>query len=174
MLFTRISAQTTVRNLDPQTSDRLKAALAELGLGESLPEPVHHAFVRPQWRYRLVYRATTVILECAAAHREHAEGGTPDLAPLARASRLACDDISRVHWMRGTIPFDRRHRIDAVHAHARRVVNRVQWAETSLDANPAANLPPYARRWLTIADRYLVGRIGALLDDVEWSTPRRT
>ncbi|WP_246096350.1 hypothetical protein [Streptomyces botrytidirepellens] len=76
--------------------------------------------------------------------------------------------------MRGTIPFGRSHRSNAVRAHAHRVVNRVQWAETSLDADPAANLPVHARRWLTIADRYMACRIGALLDDVEWSTPRRT
>ncbi|MFF7953926.1 hypothetical protein [Streptomyces griseorubiginosus] len=173
MLLTRISAHMTARNLAPETSGRLEAALAELGLGEPLPEPVHHAFARPQWRYRLVYRATTVILECAAAHREHTEGGTLDLEPLARASRLACDDISRVHWMRGTIPVDRRHCINAVRAHTHRVVNRIQWAETSLEADPAANLRAYARRWLTIAHRYMGGRIGALLDDVEWSVPRR-
>ncbi|MFC8016674.1 hypothetical protein [[Kitasatospora] papulosa] len=173
MLFTRISAHATARNLAPQTSDRLGAALAELGRGEPLPEMVRHAFVRPQWRYRLVYRATTVILECSVAHREHAEVGTFNLASLARASRLACDDVRRVYWMRGTIPFDRRHRVNAVRAHAGRVVNRIQWAERSLEADPAANLPAHARRWLTIADRYMGSRIGALLDDVEWSVPRQ-
>ncbi|WP_435060337.1 hypothetical protein [Streptomyces sp. bgisy060] len=173
MLITRISAHWTARNLDPQISGHLEAALAELGLGEPLPEPVRHAFVQPRWRYRLVYRATRVILECAAARREHAESGTLDLASLARASRLACDDIGRVHWMRGTIPFDRRHRVNAVRAHAGRVVNRIQWAERSLDGDPAANLPAHVRRWLTIADRYMACRIGALLDDVDWSVPRR-
>jgi hypothetical protein len=137
-------------------------------------DTVHHAFAHPQWRYRLVYRATTTILECAAAHRGHADSGTLDLEPLLRASRRACDDILRAHWMRGTIPFDRRHRINAVRAHARRVVNRVRWAERSLDADPAANLPTHAHRWLTIADRYAGCRIGALLDDVEPSAARRT
>ncbi|MFI5864589.1 hypothetical protein [Streptomyces sp. NPDC051546] len=173
MLLTRISAHSTARNLAPEISDQLEAALAELGLGEPLPETVRHAFLHPQWRYRLVYRATTVILECAAARQHHAESGSIDLEGLARASRPACDDISRVHWMRGTIPFDRRHRVNAVRAHARRVVNRIQWAEGSLAADPAANLPAHARRWLTIADRYMECRIGALLDDVEWSVPRR-
>ncbi|MFI6282998.1 hypothetical protein [Streptomyces sp. NPDC050988] len=174
MLLTRISAHATARHLDPQMPGLLAAALTELGLSEPIPDTVRHALVQPHWRYRLVYRATTVILECGTVHREHAESGTVDLEPLVRASRLACDDISRVHRMRGTIPFDRRHRINAVRAHAHRVVNRVQWAETSLDAEPAANLRAYARRWLTISDRYMVGRIGALLDDVEWSVPRRT
>ncbi|MFB6984535.1 hypothetical protein [Streptomyces sp. NPDC056304] len=173
MLFTRISAHSAARNLEPQIADQLEAALAELGLDGPLSDPVHHAFAHPQWRYRLVYRATTVILECAAARREHTESGTLDFAVLARASRLACADISRVHWMRGTIPFDRRHRVNAVRAHAGRVVNRIQWAETSLEADPAANLPAHARHWLTIADRYMECRIGALLDDVEWSVPRR-
>lgn len=173
MLFTRISAHATARSLDPQISDQLEAALAELGIGKPLPEPVRHAFVQPLWRYRLVYRAATVITECAAARREHSESDTLDLASLARASRLACDDIRRVHWIRGTIPFDRRHRVNAVRAHASRVVNRIQWAERSLDADPAANLPAHARRWITIAGRYMECRIGALLDDVEWSVPRR-
>ncbi|MER5372575.1 hypothetical protein [Streptomyces sp. NPDC002553] len=174
MLLTCISAYSTARQLDTHTPDRLTAALAELGLSEQIPDTVRHALTRPHWRYRLVYRAATVIIECATAYREHAESGTIDLEPLARASRLACDDIHRVHWMRGTIPAGRRHRSNAVRAHARRVVHRVQSAEPSLDADPAANLSAHARRWLTIADRYLVGRIGALLDDVEWSTPRRT
>ncbi|MEU5200414.1 hypothetical protein AB0G86_41300 [Streptomyces scabiei] len=173
MTVARISAYWTARNLDGQEPDRLAAALAQLGITEPILESLRHAFVRPNWRYRLVYRATAVILECATAHREHAQSGTVDFKPLIRASRLACDDISRVHWMRGTIPFDRRHRSNAVRAHAGRVVNRVQWAERSLDADPAANLPAHARRWLTIADRYIGCRIGALLDDVEWSTPRR-
>lgn len=115
-----------------------------------------------------------MILACATAHREHAESGAVDLEPLVQASSLACADISRAHWMRGTVPLDRRHRVKAVRAHARRVINRIQWAETSLDADPAANLPAHARRWLTIADRYMECRIGALLDDVEWSAPRRT
>lgn len=172
MLLTRISAHWTARQLDTQIPDRLAVALAELGLSDPMPDTVRHAFVRPQWRFRLVYRATAVILECATAHREHAEGGTLDLEPLFRASRLACEDIGRVHWMRGTIPIDRRHRTNAVCAHSRRVVNRLRWAERSLDADPAANLPAHAGRWITIADRYLVGRIGALLDDVEWSVPR--
>jgi hypothetical protein len=114
-----------------------------------------------------------VILECASACREHAASGTLDLAQLAGASRLACDDIGRVHWLRGTIPFDRRHRVNAVPAHPDRVVNRIQWAERSLDADPAANLPVYARRWIIIADRYMECRIGALLDDVDWAVPRR-
>lgn len=114
-----------------------------------------------------------MLLECAVARREHAESGTLGLGALARASRLACADINRVHWMRGTIPLDRRHRVNAVRAHAGRVVNRVQWAETSLEVDPAGNLPSHGRRWLTIADRYMECRIGALLDDVEWSVPRR-
>jgi hypothetical protein len=77
--------------------DRLAGALVDLGLSEPIPDTVRHAFVRPHWRYRLVYRATTVILECATAHREHAESGAVDLEPLVRAARLACDDISGVH-----------------------------------------------------------------------------
>lgn len=172
MLLARISAHSTARHLDTQIPDRLTAALAELGRTEPIPDAVGHAFTHPLWRYRLVYRATSVILECATAYRRHADSGTVDLEPLIRASRLACDDINRAHWMRGTIPFDRRHRIIAVRAHARRVVSRVQWAETSLNADPAAHLPAHAGRWLTIADRYMECRIGALLDDVEWSVPR--
>ncbi|MGC5264094.1 hypothetical protein ACPXCO_24050 [Streptomyces cyaneofuscatus] len=174
MFLTRISAHAAARQLDPRATDLLTAALAELGLSEPIPDTVHHAFVRPQWRYRLVYRATTAILECASAHREHADSGTLDLEPLLHASRRACSDIIRAHWMRGTIPFDRRHRVNAVRTHTRRVVNRVRWAERSLDADPANNLPAHARRWLTIADRYMECRIGALLDDVEPSVARRT
>ncbi|MFI9771851.1 hypothetical protein ACIHJG_34055 [Streptomyces sp. NPDC052415] len=96
-----------------------------------------------------------------------------DLAPLARASRRACADICRAHWMRGTTPFDRRHCGNAVRLHAGCVVLRIRWAETSLEADPVANLLAHARRWLTIADRYMQCKIGALLDDVEWSVPRR-
>ncbi|MFE1781103.1 hypothetical protein ACFW9F_00550 [Streptomyces sp. NPDC059506] len=33
-------------------------------------------------------------------------------------------------------------------------------------------LEEFARRWLTIADRYMECRIGAPLDDVAWSVPR--
>ncbi|MFD5079660.1 hypothetical protein [Streptomyces sp. NPDC058371] len=174
MLLTRISAHLTARHLDLHIPDQLAAALAELGRTEPIPCAVGHAFAHPLWRYRLAYRATSVILECATAYRRHAASGTVDLEPLLRASGLAYDDISRAHWMRGTIPFDRRHRVNAVRAHARRVVSRVQWAETGLDADPAANLPAHASRWLTIADRYMECRIGALLDDVEWSVPRGT
>lgn len=174
MLLTRISAHATARHLDTRAPAQLAAALAELGRSERIPDAIGHAFTHPAWRYRLAYRATSVILECATAYRHHAASGTVDLEPLIRASGLACDDIHRAHWMRGTIPFDRRHRVRAVRAHARRVVNRMQWAEASLDADPPANLPAYAGRWLTIADRYMECRIGALLDDVEWSVPRRT
>lgn len=165
--------ETRARGTGGADRARLADALTQLGLDAPPSEWLEHAFARPSWRLRPTYRAARVICECAAAHRQHAETGTVDLDRVAEARAAACRDLERAYWMRGTIPAWRRtERTRGLRRHADRVVTRLEWAETSLPADPAAHLPAYARRWLTVADRYAACRIGALLDDVAPSTSR--
>ncbi|WP_199550255.1 hypothetical protein [Streptomyces sp. N35] len=170
----RLSAHRTARRVGAQEARRLAEALTQLNIPGQVPEAVGHAFTHPSWRYQLVYCAATVIRECAAAHQHHLDtsGVAGDsLDGVRETARPALAALHHVHWMRGSIS-RRSHRNARVRAHRGRVMNRMEWAGRSLDAAPAANLPPYAHRWLTIADRYMTCTIGRLLDDVAPSTAR--
>ncbi|GGS65440.1 hypothetical protein GCM10010222_02140 [Streptomyces tanashiensis] len=118
----------------------------------------------PALIYRPVYHATQVIVKCGRAIREHGEEKVIKVGEVPTVSAQARDDIQKAHRLRGTIaPFGRRKKV--IRDHTARVAARLQEIEDDLFRTPDDALRMLATSWLSIAERYAEGRIGALLDD---------
>ncbi len=112
--------------------------------------------------YRPAYLIARVIKHCADASTKVGEERIHAISNIP--FRPALTDINKTGRMRGTIPaFSHQRR--RVRDHAARVVARMNDAEYKLYREPATALPQVAELWLTIAERYTQGRVGALLDE---------
>ncbi|MFJ3097915.1 hypothetical protein [Streptomyces hydrogenans] len=119
-------------------------------------------FLFPVLVYRPAYLIADVIKDCANASTKLGEERIHAISNISFQPALT--DITKVDRMRGTIPLFG-HQRKRVRDHAARVVTRMHEAEYELLRNPDTALPQIAELWLTIAERYAQGRVGALLDE---------
>lgn len=85
---------------------------------------------------------------------------------LADAIRVASRTVSRMHRTSRRLP-SRSHRRRQLKRHAGLVVAALRQAEARIDVEGTAAIPELARLLMKIADRYVQGRLGALLDKEE-------
>ncbi|MFC8350027.1 hypothetical protein [Streptomyces sp. NPDC057280] len=85
---------------------------------------------------------------------------------LAGAVRVTSRTVNRMHRTSQRLPV-RSHRRRQLKHHAGLVVAALRQAEARIDVEGAAAIPELARLLMKIADRYVQGHLGALLDDEE-------
>jgi hypothetical protein len=85
---------------------------------------------------------------------------------LADAVRVSSRTVSRMHRTSQRLPA-RSHRRRQLKRHAGLVVAALRQAEGRIDVEGTAAIPELARLLMKIADRYVQGRLGALLDEEE-------
>lgn len=121
----------------------------------------------PRKKYPLILAAVSVIGYCSfIARREEVEPRA--LRNLAIAIEIACSCILRIPAFTGTLPF-RSHRRAGLGQHSKLVVAALQQAERKLDTDRDQALKDIADLMLTISERYVDGRVGALLDESQLS-----
>jgi hypothetical protein len=94
------------------------------------------------------------------------------LRQLAKQIALIEDGILRLHRNSGQIPF-RSHRRRELRKHAQLVVSQLRNTESQIDADGDAALTPLASFLMKIGTRTMEGRIGALLDQKDFSPDLR-
>lgn len=121
----------------------------------------------PHKRYPLVLACVSVIGYCGFLDgREEAESRT--LRNLAIALEIACTCILRIPGSSRSLPY-RSHRKAGLRRHSKLVIAALQQAERKLDTDRDQALKEIADLMLTICERYVDGRIGALLDESQLS-----
>ncbi|WP_306334619.1 hypothetical protein [Streptomyces sp. KL118A] len=96
-------------------------------------------------------------------------GGTrraPSARALAGAIRVTSRTVTRMHRTSQRLPAHS-HRRRQLKRHAGLVVAALRQAEARIDIEGTAAVPELARLLMKIADRYIQGRLGALLDEEE-------
>ncbi|MER6449523.1 hypothetical protein [Streptomyces venezuelae] len=132
--------------------------------------PIAHRNLRlrgdhaPVQVYLPVRQIAEVIKLCAEAATAEGEQKIYKSGDIPGQSSSALKSLRRAYYMRGTVPL-RPMRWGHLRDHAHKVVGRMHEVERDLyrDADPA--LIKLADMWLTIAERYADGRVGALLDE---------
>ncbi|MET7575176.1 hypothetical protein ABZT04_42980 [Streptomyces sp. NPDC005492] len=107
---------------------------------------------------RAVYRCTDTY--------SHGARRADSARALAGAVRITSRTVNRMHRTSQRLPV-RSHRRRQLKHHAGLVVAALRQAEARIDVEGAAAIPELARLLMKIADRYVQGHLGALLDDEE-------
>ncbi|MEU0133058.1 hypothetical protein ABZ172_03305 [Streptomyces sp. NPDC006296] len=114
--------------------------------------------------YTPVYQIAELIKHCAEAATATGEQKIYKTGDIPAQANPALKSIRRAYYMRGTVPL-LTMRWGHLQKHARKVVARIHELEHGLYRDPDPILRELAGKWLTIAERYAEGRVGALLDD---------
>lgn len=132
--------------------------------------PIAHRHIQPMRDhapvqvYLPVRQIADVIKLCAEAAKAEGEQKIYKSGDIPGQSTAALKSIRRAYYMRGTVPL-LTMRWGHLRDHARRVVARMHEVERDLYREADPTLIKLADMWLTIAERYADGRVGALLDD---------
>ncbi|MFF3536398.1 hypothetical protein ACFYXP_20925 [Streptomyces sp. NPDC002466] len=114
--------------------------------------------------YQPVRQIVEVIKLCAEAAKALGEQKIHKSGDIPSQSTSTLKSIRRAYYMRGTVPL-LPMRWGHLRDHARRVVARMHEVERDLYRDADPTLVKLAEMWLTIAERYADGRVGALLDE---------
>ncbi|WP_329620030.1 hypothetical protein OG357_05360 [Streptomyces sp. NBC_01255] len=114
--------------------------------------------------YTPIYQIVEVIKRCAEAATATGEQKIYKTGDIPAKASPALRSIRRAYYMRGIVPLHTM-RWGYLQKHARKVVARIHELEHGLYSDPDPTLVELADKWLTIAERYAEGRVGALLDD---------
>ncbi|MFF2539507.1 hypothetical protein [Streptomyces cyaneofuscatus] len=111
-----------------------------------------------------VLQMTQIVNACAKADQEVGEERIHSVARIPVSSASAKRAILRSNRHRAlSRPFS--HHNAVLRNHAAQVVGKIQQAEEGLYRDPNPALRDLAALWLTIAERYIDGRVGELLSD---------
>ncbi|MBY8881662.1 hypothetical protein [Actinacidiphila acidipaludis] len=114
-------------------------------------------------QYRLVHSAALTIRACAVASRASADDLPLRLREVARRLGVTSRLIEKSYRDAGSVRWPS-HRRKALRNHTRRVVAKIRVIEGRLDRDVDAALTELTSVLITVCDRYVHGRIGALLD----------
>ncbi|MGW0465604.1 hypothetical protein ACWDX6_10060 [Streptomyces sp. NPDC003027] len=114
--------------------------------------------------YTPIHHIAEVIKRCAEAATATGEQKIYKTGDIPAKASPALRNIRRAYYMRGIVPLHTM-RWGHLQKHARKVVARIHEVEHGLYSDPDPTLTELADKWLTIAERYAEGRVGALLDD---------
>ncbi|MFE5089499.1 hypothetical protein ACFRCI_03675 [Streptomyces sp. NPDC056638] len=114
--------------------------------------------------YLPVRQIAEVIELCAEAAKAAGEQKIYKSGDIPGQSTSALKSVRRAYYMRGTVPL-LPMRWGHLRDHARKVVARMHEVERDLYRDAGPTLIKLADMWLTIAERYADGRVGALLDE---------
>jgi hypothetical protein len=119
------------------------------------------------YRYNIASKIGLAIHSCADAYETTSPYEDTKLLRIVPAQLIDVEKaILRAHRTRGLVPA-RSHRHKELKIHARKVVSRLRVAESQIDVKGNAALREIAQLLLTVAERYALGRVGALLDAEE-------
>ncbi|MGR6968108.1 hypothetical protein ACU639_00520 [Streptomyces cynarae] len=154
----------TLAVLVPQVVGSLMSVLL---LRSSRPE-VTQTFtaVATKRRYELPVVVLSAIKACAAARKVSAEARPLHLRLVASAVSEVSRSVRKAHRTRGTITASS-HRRRPLKQHAGVVVAALRAAESRLDTDTDQALTELGSLLLKIAERYVEGRLGQLLDEEE-------
>ncbi|MFJ5221033.1 hypothetical protein ACIP98_41120 [Streptomyces sp. NPDC088354] len=117
-------------------------------------------------RNRLVFNVALTIRACAAASTASADKEPERLREVALRLTVTSRLIARAYRDSGTVRWPS-HRRKALRLHGGQVVARLRAAERRLDTDSGTALRELAALLLCVCDRYVHGRVGALLDEEE-------
>uniref|UniRef100_A0AAU2JIV2 Integral membrane protein n=1 Tax=Streptomyces sp. NBC_00049 TaxID=2903617 RepID=A0AAU2JIV2_9ACTN len=132
--------------------------------------PIAHRNLQPKQDhapvqvYMPVWQIAEVIKLCAEAATAAGEQKIYKSGDIPGQSTSALKSIRRAYYMRGIVPL-LPMRWGHLRDHARKVVARMHEVERDLYRDADPTLIKLAEMWLTIAERYADGRVGALLDE---------
>ncbi|WP_225080681.1 hypothetical protein [Streptomyces sp. CoT10] len=113
-------------------------------------------------RYRLVHSTALTIRACTAASAASADDQPQQLREVARRLAVTSRLIERSYRDAGSVRWHS-HRRKSLRRHAGLVIAKLRVVESRLDTDCDAALRELAAALITVCDRYVHGRVGALL-----------
>ncbi|MER6138491.1 hypothetical protein ABT174_00315 [Streptomyces sparsogenes] len=117
-------------------------------------------------RYNLAAKAADVVAACAAAHGAAGERRRRKLNTVADSVTAFSRTVAKGYRLRGGVS-RLSHRRQPLKHHARLTIAALRAAESRLDTETDQALQDLATLAVKVADQYVAGRLGALLDENE-------
>ncbi|MEU6655720.1 hypothetical protein ABZ904_41750 [Streptomyces sp. NPDC046900] len=115
-------------------------------------------------RYRLVYNAALTVRACTAALTASADDQPQRLREVARRLAVTSRLIARSYRDAGSVRW-LTHRRKVLRRHTGLVIAKLRVVESRLDTDRDSALRELAATLIAVCDRYVHGRVGALLDE---------